>query len=94
MQYVNTTTFYDDLIVQMKVTSTDPNTPVGTITLSSFQESFTGNPVHRFTNQDLECPYIEFPLMTYKTCLDFGGVYGTDGCVYFPTSVLLEKKAK
>lgn len=84
MQYVNTTTFYNDLVVQMKVTSTDPNTPVGTITLSSFQESFTGNPVHRFTNQDLECPYIEFPLMTYKTCLDFGGIYGTDGCVYFP----------
>ena len=84
MQYVNTTTFYDDLIVQMKVTSTDPTTPVGTITLSSLQESFTGNPIHRFTNQDLECPYIEFPLVTYKMCLDFGGLYGQDGCVYFP----------
>jgi hypothetical protein len=83
-QYKDTTTFYDDLIVQMKVTSTDPNTPAGTITLSSFQESFTGNPIHRFTNQDLECPYIEFPLVTYKLCLDFGGIYGTDGCVYFP----------
>jgi len=84
MQYLDTTTFYDDLVVQMQVTSTDPNTPAGTITVSSLQESFTGSSYHRFTNQDLECPYLELPLVTYKTCLDFGGLYGSDGCVYFP----------
>lgn len=84
LQYLSTTTFYDDLKATLRVTSTDPNEPEGTITLSSFQESFTGSPYHRFTNQDLECPYIEFPLVTYKLCKDFGGIYGTDDCVYFP----------
>ena len=84
LQYLNTFTFYDDVVAELKVTSTDPEVPAGSITLSSPQEGFSGNAYHRFTNQDLECPYIEFPLMTYKTCWDFDGLYGPDGCVHFP----------
>jgi|688.fasta_scaffold00244_68 hypothetical protein len=76
--WTNTPQLFDDIEVIINVTATNS---AGTISVYSPSETKTGYPGgHRFTGQDIECPYISFPLIVNKDCDTYTG----PDCDYFP----------
>lgn len=79
--WLNTPQLFSDIEVTIRVTSTYDNIPANSIVVYSPSETKTGYPGgHKFTGQDIECPYISFPLIVNKQCDTYIG----PDCDYFP----------